>query len=106
MCKVTTVDDSFHPAVSDDPFWTETSWYAFSIPERRMAGTIYPLFRPNLGVCSVAVYLWDDRSENPWAVPYGRFLWHVPMAESDLKDIAGLDLFYRMIAFLVLGVCL
>jgi hypothetical protein len=94
MSNVTNVDDSFHPAVSDDPFWTETSWYAFAIPERRMAGTIYPLFRPNLGVCSVAVYLWDDRSESPWAVPYGRFLWHVPMPDSDLTDISVAGLSY------------
>jgi len=60
-----------------------------------MAGTIYPLFRPNLGVCSVAVYLWDDRSENPWAVPYGRCLWHVPMPDSDLTDITVAGLSYR-----------
>lgn len=94
MNTVSPVDDSFHPAVSDDPYWTETSWYAFSLPERCMAATIYPLFRPNLGVCSVAVYVWDDKSENAWEVPYGRFLWHLPMPDRDLKDISVAGLTY------------
>ncbi len=82
----TPADDGLHPASGDDPCWSETSWYGFAVPERGLAGTVYPHFRPNLGICSLAVYLWDARAIEPWRVPYGRSLWHLPMPEGDLSD--------------------
>ncbi len=39
-------DDEFHPPTNDDPFWSETAWFAFSVPERKLAGWTYPFFRP------------------------------------------------------------
>jgi hypothetical protein len=87
-------DDRFHPPAEDHPLWTETSWYGFSLPERRLAGAIYPLFRPNLGTCSVGVHVWDDSAHEPWRVLYSRCLWHLPMPEGDLDDceMGGLEL--------------
>jgi hypothetical protein len=86
--------DRFHPPAEDHPLWSETSWYAFSVPERRLAGTIYPLFRRNLGVCSLAVYVWDADAHEPWRVRYGRCQWHLPFPEGDLSDcrLGGLHL--------------
>jgi len=26
-------DDEFHPPTSDDPEWTETCWFTFTVPE-------------------------------------------------------------------------
>ena len=43
-------DDEFHPPTSDDPYWTETCWFTFTVPERRLSGQLYPFFRPNQGV--------------------------------------------------------
>lgn len=87
-------DDGFHPPGDPDPAWSETSWFSFSAPERRLAGTVYPLFRPNLGTCSVAVYVWDDAEHAPWRVRYGRCLWHLPMPDGDLTDcrVGGLHI--------------
>lgn len=79
--EATPQDDAFHPAAADDPFWTETAWFAFSVPERRISGALYPLFRPNQGVCSSGVYVWDDGAENPHEILYGRNYWHLPMPD-------------------------
>ena len=43
-------DDEFHPPTSDDPYWTETCWFTFTVPERRLSGQLYPFFQPNQGV--------------------------------------------------------
>ena len=56
----TEADDDFHPPTDDDPFWTETCWFTFTVPERRLSGQLYPFFRPNQGVMAAAVYLWDE----------------------------------------------
>ena len=91
---VTPADDRLHPPGSPHPLWTETAWFAFMVPERGLAGTIYPVFRPNLGVASLGVYVWDASACEPWRVPYGLGLWHLPLPAGDLDDLslAGLRL--------------
>lgn len=86
--------DRFHPPAEDHPLWSETSWYAFCVPERRIAGSIYPLFRRNLGACSLGVHVWGDDAHEPWRVRYGRCQWHLPFPEGDLADcrVGGLHL--------------
>jgi hypothetical protein len=92
MRPLTPADDSLHPPPTDEPWWTETCWFCVDIPGPDLSFSFYPLFRPNLGVCSVAVHAWDASASEPWAVRYGRSLWHVPMAGCDLTDldVAGL----------------
>jgi hypothetical protein len=87
-------DDGFHPPADPAPHWTETAWFGFHVAERGLAGTVYALFRPNLGVASLAVYVWDGSDPEPWRVPYGRCLWHQPFPAGDLTDLslAGLRL--------------
>ena len=51
--------DRFHPVADPDPLWTETSWWGFADHERALGGMVYTLFRPNLGVASVIVQVWD-----------------------------------------------
>ena len=46
-------DDEFHPPTSDDPYWTETCWFTFTVPERTLSGQLYPFFRPNQKVTSL-----------------------------------------------------
>jgi hypothetical protein len=90
----TPADDRFHPPAEPHPLWSETSWYGFSVPERRLGGCIYPLFRPQLGVCSVAVHVWDDRGCEPWRALYSRSQWHLRMPQGELTECAvgGLEL--------------
>jgi hypothetical protein len=79
-------DDEFHPPTSDDPFWSETAWFAFSVPERRLAGWFYPFFRPNQDVCSAAVFVWDDHGDSPWNCRYYKQFWHLPLPDGPLSD--------------------
>jgi len=87
-------DDGFHLPAEPHPLWSETSWYGFSVPERRLCGCVYPLFRPVLGVCSVAVHVWDERACEPWRALYSRTQWHLRMPQGELTDCAvgGLEL--------------
>lgn len=80
-------DDGFHLPTDDDPFWTETSWYSFYVPERRLSGALYPLFRRNLGVCSTGIHLWDDSASAAHEIVYDRMLWHLPFPDGDLSDV-------------------
>ncbi len=81
-------DDRFHPPASDDPYWTETCWFTFAVPERRLSGQLYPFFRPNQGVTSGACFLWDTQGSQPWNALYGKNFWHLPMpAGQDLWDL-------------------
>lgn len=91
--EVTADDDRFHPPAADDPFWTETAWFGFSIPERRISGAVYPLFRPNQGVCAGGVYVWDDSAENLHEILYGRNYWHLPLPDdlAKLRLLSGLE---------------
>lgn len=86
--QLTDADDGLHAPAVDDPFWTETAWFGFAVPERRLAGAIYPVFRTNQGVCSSGVYVWDDTAEVMHEALYARNYWHLPMPE----DLTNLDL--------------
>ena len=72
---LTTEDDNLHPR-NDDPWWTETVWFAWMVPERKMLGYFYPMFRPNLGIHAGGVLLFDDTAELPWELPVFDYGWH------------------------------
>lgn len=97
MAKLTAADDSLHAPATPGPDWTETCWFSFDQPGQNLSVTIYAFFRPNLGICSLAVYAWDASGHSPWDVRYGRSSWHLPMPESDLTDLTlgGLHLLRR-----------
>jgi hypothetical protein len=80
-------DDEFHPPESDDPYWTETCWFTFAVPSRRLSGQLYPFFRPNQGVCAAAAYVWDEHGDRPWNVRYAKNFWHLPIPDQPLTDI-------------------
>jgi hypothetical protein len=91
MAEPTAADDEFHPPTSDDPFWTETCWYSFSVPERKLSGQLYPFFRPNQGVTAAAAYFWDDRGNQIWNARYVKNFWHLPLPDQPLSDIQLLN---------------
>jgi hypothetical protein len=82
----TELDDNFHKP-SSDIWFTETSWFAFIIPERRMAGWLYGWVRPNLGTAGGGVFIWDPSGVDPWEIPYFDHQFSQPLpAERDLRD--------------------
>lgn len=83
-------DDRLHPGRTEDRSWTETAWFAAAVPERGLAVWTYPLFRPELGVMSCGIYVWEPGAEELWQLPYYRTWWHLPLPD-DL-DLTGFRL--------------
>ncbi len=64
-------DDSFHFDQMGDRWWmTETSWFSFCHPERKLGGWLYTMVRPNIGTVAGGAWIWDDTAHLPWEVPY------------------------------------
>lgn len=64
-------DDHFHTDVMSDRWWeTETCWFQFCAPERKLGGWLYSMFRPNIGTVAGGAWIWDDTAHLPWEVPY------------------------------------
>ena len=80
-------DDDLHAPASDDRWWSETYWFSLDQPGRDLSATIYPVFRPNAGVASLAVYLGDASGHTPWTARYGRSYWHLPMPSEPLTNL-------------------
>lgn len=84
----TATDDEFHlPEPADDPDWTETCWFTFTVPERRLSGQLYPFFKPTLGVTSAGAYFWDETGDQVWSCRYAKNFWHLPLPDQPLSDL-------------------
>jgi len=80
-------DDEFHPAPDANPEWTETCWFTFTVPERRLSGQLYPFFSPALGVVAAGAYFWDDTGDQLWNCLYAKNFWHLPIPDRPLADL-------------------
>lgn len=79
-------DDQFHPP-GPDIWHTETSWFAFHIPERKIGGWLYGFIRPNIGVCTAAVFLYDHKESAPHRALFSEHQQAQPMPkELDLNN--------------------
>ncbi|TML12282.1 MAG: hypothetical protein E6G39_12065 [Actinobacteria bacterium] len=89
-------DDMFHPPESDDPWWTETVWFSWMVPERNLLGYWYAVFRPNIGVNFGGVLVFDHTAVLPWEIPIFDWHWHQPISEPvdlcDLNVLGGMTL--------------
>ncbi|GAA5146426.1 hypothetical protein GCM10023321_05860 [Pseudonocardia eucalypti] len=77
-------DDSFHPG-SPDPYWNESAWFGFGVPERSMTGWVYFYHRPNMNFTVGGVALWDPTGEYPWTCRH--YDWGQPMPLPDGADM-------------------
>src|SRR5271165_459790 len=52
-------DDCFHEAT--DNWWeTETAWFSFNVPVRKMGGWFYNQVLANQRTCNGGAWVWDD----------------------------------------------
>lgn len=89
-------DDTFH-TLSDDLYETETNWWAFNVPERRLGCWVHAAVRPNQGLVTWRVFAWDDRAADPMRLAYygkGEDVAFPP--GQDLRDIAFPNGGYRL----------
>jgi hypothetical protein len=85
----TAADDGFHFNQMSDRWWeTETAWFSFVVPERRLSGWVYVYARPNVGSVAGGAWVWDDSAHLPWDVLYNAnyTVLRLPKAR-DLTDI-------------------
>jgi hypothetical protein len=80
-------DDEFHPPASDDPWWTETCWFTFTVPGRGLSGQLYPFFRANQRVTAGGAYFWDTHGSDPSNCVYAKNFWHLPIPDEPLSNI-------------------
>jgi hypothetical protein len=84
--ELTEADDLLHAPLAADLYWTETVYLGFANLEHKLAGIIYPILRPNQGVCSLSIFLWDDSGEVGHDILYFQNFWHIPPPD-DLRNI-------------------
>src|SRR5581483_4799042 len=56
-------DDRFH-SDGGDPFWNESSWASFAVPERGLCGWVYFFHRPNMRYSVGGVAVWSPGGEH------------------------------------------
>lgn len=78
---LTAADDRLHSPVDDDPWWTETAWFGFAVPDAGICGSVYQIYRTTQGVMATAVYVWSPGSEDLRQLPYYRTFWHLPIPD-------------------------
>ena len=83
-------DDQFHPAPDDNPYWAETTWWSFNIPEHKIGGWLHATFHTTRGTVTWRVYVWDPSGATPQDLRYFRMVTDVPLNDPapDLRDIA------------------
>ena len=69
-----------------DPTWTETNWFGFFVPEATLRGSVYVLFRTNLGIARVAVLVYSRPAVGARHRLRRRPGSHVPIPPGDLDD--------------------
>jgi hypothetical protein len=58
--------DHFCPNPGDSPYWNESVWFSFSVPEREIHGFIYCFFRPNMNMVVGGPAIWDNSGNFTW----------------------------------------
>lgn len=79
-------DARFHRPGFRDPTWTETNWFGFFVPEATLRGSVYVLFRTNLGVARAAVSAYSRPCRSVLDLDYVDDRVHLPMGPDNLDD--------------------
>jgi len=83
---VNPLDDKFHPR-NDDPWWNESSFITFRVPERKLMGLLYFYFRPNQNHVMAGPMIWDDTGDEFSTCLHTGWDWHMPIPQgADMFD--------------------
>ena len=74
-------DDCYHQ-LSDDPYETETNWWSFNIPERKIGCWIHTPYYPNRKTVTWRIFVWDDQGIEPGRLAYYKKVEEAPMPVS------------------------
>ncbi len=85
---LTPADDGLHDA-GDDFYGTETFWFSFFVPDRRIGAWLYTTIRRAAGICGGGLWIWDDAGAAPWDLPfYEQFSWLRPPVDTGPAKLA------------------
>lgn len=70
--------DNLHQR-NDDPYWSETAWFSFMIPEIDLHGMFYIYYRPNLSLAGGGPIVWDRSAEEIYDCLYFGMEQYMPM---------------------------
>jgi hypothetical protein len=62
--------DHFNMAMTDHPYWSESSWFSWAIPEMGINGSFYNHFRPNMNCMLAGAFMWDASGEHSFDCLY------------------------------------
>jgi hypothetical protein len=81
----TDADDQLHTP-GEKHSWTETSWWSFNVPERRLAGWLYVQIRPHQNTTAGGAFVYDATATASWQLPFYAMFDHqrIP-ADLDLR---------------------
>jgi hypothetical protein len=80
-------DDCYHQ-LSDDPYETETNWWSFNIPARKIGCWIHTPYYPNRKTVTWRIFVWDERGFDPARMAYFKKVEEAPMPDHpDLREI-------------------
>jgi hypothetical protein len=81
-------DEVFHPS-TDEPFWNESGWFHFSIPDRDIIGFVYYFHDVRTGVSGGGPALWDPSGEEVYDCLFYDWRWHQPPTGAlDFRDFS------------------
>jgi len=83
---ITAKDVRFHTPTSDSPYWAETNYFGFYVPEVPLHVNVYVLTRQNLGAVLSSITVTDGFSNTPHLVKYTNNQVHLPFPKGDLDD--------------------
>lgn len=66
--------DRFCTTATQDPYWNESCWFSFSIPEKEIHAMVYFFFRPNMNLLMGGPIVWDGTGAHTWDCLY--YDWH------------------------------
>ena len=79
-------DDLFHPR-NDDPYWNESTYVSFIVPERNIQGMFYFYFRPNMNLVVAGPVMWDHTGEDVYNCLYYGWDQHLAMpSDADMYN--------------------
>jgi len=56
--------------LTDDPYWSESACFSWSVPERDINGIFYIHFRPGMNCVNAGPIMWDPSGQHAWDVLY------------------------------------
>lgn len=73
--------NSFNMDYNNNPYWTESLWFSWGIPERNIHGYFWAHFRPNMNLLNAGPAMWDPSGKHVWEFLYYDFQLMRPMPE-------------------------